>query len=208
MKVNGKNEAQQLESFVIKQLLTTSGVFKGTGEAGSSLTADMFADTPSEAIATGGGMGLSPLLTPSMPKAPQASGLTHVTSGFGARIDPITGQASKHTGVDLAAAEGTPIPAAMDGVVIAAGPRGGYGNAIEVAHPDGTSTLYAHASGVAVTQGERVSAGETLGWVGQTGRSTGPHLHLEVRRAGQPLDPGQALKAYRLRDEDHGGGSP
>jgi murein DD-endopeptidase MepM/ murein hydrolase activator NlpD len=93
-------------------------------------------------------------------------------------------------------------------VVIAAGPRGGYGNAIELAHADGTSTLYAHASEVEVTPGEHVAAGEIIGLVGQTGRTTGPHLHLEVRRGGQFLDPQTALKTYRLRAEESGGGVP
>ena len=206
MQTKGPSQAQQLESFIIKQLLTSSGVFKGTGAAGSSLTADMFADTLAEAVAGSGGMGTASLMEASLP-APQPH-LQHVTSGFGARVDPFTGARANHTGVDLAAKEGTPIPAAKDGVVIAAGPRGGYGNAIEVAHPDGTSTLYAHASGVAVNPGDRVSAGQTVGFVGQTGRSTGPHLHLELRKGGHFMDPGQALKAYRLRDEESGGGSP
>jgi murein DD-endopeptidase MepM/ murein hydrolase activator NlpD len=207
MQSKGATESKQLESFIIKQLLKSSGAFKGTEAAGSSLTADMFADTLSEAIAGAGGLGTSGLLNPhAEPLAPQHH--AGVTSGFGDRADPFTGQRSHHTGIDLAAAEGTPIPAAKDGVVIAAGPRGGYGNAIEIAHADGTSTLYAHASGVAVTPGDRVSEGDLVGWVGQTGRSTGPHLHLEVRRGGQFLDPGQALKAYRLRAEESGGGSP
>jgi len=168
----------------------------------------MFADTLSEAIAGGGGFGIASMISPQPEPQKQLGQHNHITSGFGDRKDPITGERSHHTGVDLAAAEGTPIPAAKDGVVIAAGPRGGYGNAIEVGHADGTSTLYAHASGVAVTPGERVAEGETLGWVGQTGRTTGPHLHLEVRKAGTFLDPGQALKAYRLRAEESGGGSP
>ncbi len=94
------------------------------------------------------------------------------------------------------------------GVVVAAGERGGYGNAVEVAHPDGTSTLYAHLSRVEVTPGETVVSGEELGQVGQTGRTTGPHLHLEVRRGGHFMNPGQALKAYRLRAENVGGGEP
>ena len=206
MKTHGPSESQQLESFIIKQLLKTSGVFKGTEAAGSSLTADMFADTLSEAIAGGGGFGIASMIEPHPQPPPQPQ--NRVTSGFGDRKDPLTGERSHHTGIDLGAPEGTPIPAAKDGVVISAGTRGGYGNAIEVAHPDGTSTLYAHASGVAVNPGEHVSAGDVLGWVGQTGRTTGPHLHLEVRKAGQFLDPGQALKAYRLRAEESGGGSP
>lgn len=214
MKIPGKPDgAQQLEGFIIKQLLKASGAFKGSEVAGSTVTADLFADTLAEAIATGGqGLGLSQLINDAKaaehhPSA-TAPGFSRVSSGFGQRVDPLDGHLSNHTGVDLPAAEGTPIPAAKDGVVIASGPRGGYGNAIEVAHPDGTSTLYAHMSGVAVTPGEQVRTGETVGFVGQTGRSTGPHLHLELRRAGHAIDPGQALKAYGLRDEGKGGGSP
>ena len=204
MKASGKTEAQQLESFIVKQLLKTSGLFKGSDAAGGSLTADMFADTLSDAIAGGGGFGIAKMIAP----LPAGQGAAQITSHFGERIDPINGKHSNHTGVDLGAAEGTPIPAAKDGVVISAGERGGYGNAIEVAHSDGTSTLYAHASGVAVNPGDHVDAGDILGWVGQTGRTTGPHLHLEVRKAGQFLDPTVALKAYRLRAEESEGGSP
>jgi len=92
--------------------------------------------------------------------------------------------------------------------VIAAGPRGGYGNAVEVRHADGSSTLYAHASEVLVNPGDLVHEGQPLALVGQTGRSTGPHLHLEVRQGGHFLDPRSALKAYRLRAEETGGGEP
>jgi len=203
----GQSQAAQLESFVVKQLLTTSGAFKGSDAAGGALTAELFADTIADAIAQAGGLGLASMVTGQM-EAKSATPFTHVTSSFGERIDPITHQASRHTGVDLAAATGTPIPAAKDGVVVSAGARGGYGNAVEIAHADGTHTLYAHASGVAVNPGDRVSAGQVIGWVGETGRTTGPHLHLEVRRDGRPLDPATALKTYRLRAEDHGGGSP
>jgi murein DD-endopeptidase MepM/ murein hydrolase activator NlpD len=206
-----REKASQLESFVIKQLLTASGAFKGnTAVAGSSLTQEMFADTLSQAVAASGGLGLAPLLTKSMgdhqpattPKDPG------VTSAFGQRLDPITHEPSLHPGVDLGAAEGTPIPAARAGVVIAAGPRGGYGNAVEIQHDDGTSTLYAHASEVDVTPGMSVAEGEIIGRVGQTGRTTGPHLHLELRKAGHFVDPGQVLKTYRLRADKAGGGNP
>lgn len=197
----------QLQSFVIKQLLTASGAFKGSNAAGGALTADLFADAIAEAVA--GSMGsLTPTLSPREREASSSTAPQNLTSGFGARVDPITGKASNHTGIDLAAATGTPIPAAKDGVVIKCGDRGGYGNAIEIAHPDGTSTLYGHTSGVNVAPGDRVSAGQIIGWVGETGRTTGPHLHLEVRQAGKFLDPQIALKAYRLRAEDNSGGSP
>lgn len=219
--------SSQLESFLVKQLLTTSGAFKGdTQIAGSSLTQDLFADTLAAAVSANGGVGLAALLERSLleaapqleprprvgpevrPEARPASGVQGaITSRFGERIDPLTHQRSTHNGVDLGAPEGTPIPAARDGVVIAAGPRGGYGNAIELAHADGSTTLYAHASQVSVTPGMTVREGQALGLVGQTGRTTGPHLHLEVRKGGQFIDPGTALKAYRLRAEEFGGGS-
>lgn len=209
MKIPGK-EPQQLEAFIVKQLLTVSGAFKGTGEAGSSLTSELFAESLAEAIsASGHGLGLAQLMESGTADAPAHAGtFSRISSGFGARIDPLDGHLSQHNGVDLPAAEGTPVPVVKDGVVIAAGDRGGYGNAVEVRHDDGTTTLYAHLSGLAATRGDQVRAGETVGFVGQTGRSTGPHLHLELRRAGHPVDPGQALKAYGLRDESKGGGSP
>lgn len=210
--------ATQLESFVVKQLLISSGAFKGDSSiAGSTLTSELFADTLAQAIAKAGGLGLAPLLERSLnatagsslaPSTPSTGALANITSGFGDRRDPFTGKPSTHTGVDLGAPEGTPIPAALAGVVIAAGPRGGYGNAVEVRHADGSSTLYAHASEVLVAPGDRVESGQTIALVGQTGRSTGPHLHLEVRSGSQFVDPRVALKAYALRVENTGGGEP
>jgi murein DD-endopeptidase MepM/ murein hydrolase activator NlpD len=204
--------AVKLESVLLKQLFTSSGAFQGDATVtGSTLTKELFTDTLAQAVASAGGLGLAPLLERSLGGGhgdalpARAPG---VTSGFGARLDPITGEPSNHTGIDLGAPEGTPVPAAHDGVVVAAGPRGRYGNAIEVAHPDGSTTLYAHLSEVEVTPGDRVREGEELGLVGQTGRTTGPHLHLEVRRAGHFVNPGQILKAYRLRAENAGGGDP
>ena len=214
MKTSGKTAAQQLESFIVKQLLQSSGMFKGNGVAGSSVTADLFAETLADEISRSGGFGLSSMITPGaqppVPVAPHATPHTfdHQTSAFGTRIDPITGKTSAHHGVDIAAPEGTPIPAAKAGTVIRTGDRGGYGNAIEIVHPDGTSTLYAHTSGISVAEGDHVDAGDIVGFVGQTGRTTGPHLHLEVRKGGSFVDPGVALKAYRLRAEESGGGSP
>lgn len=204
--IHTKPEAQ-LESFVIKQLLTASGAFKGSAASGGALTADLFADAIAQAVAESGGLGLAKLIDPGA-RNETPGGFEHLTSGFGERVDPINGRTSNHTGIDLAAPVGTPIPAAKDGTVIRVGDRGGYGTAIEIGHPDGTSTLYAHASGVNVNPGDRVTQGQVIGWVGETGRTTGPHLHLEVRQGGRFLDPQLALKTYRLRAEDDTGGSP
>ena len=163
------------------------------------------------------------------PVVPAAGEVTdHVTSEFGRRVHPITGDVRMHTGVDLRAAEGVPIRAAAPGIVREAGPRGGYGNAVEIDHGDGTSTLYAHASALVVKPGQHVQGGETLGLVGHTGQATGPHLHFELRHHGHPVDPlsetaagsklgpisaalpipvGRALNRYRERVEDTVGGT-
>jgi murein DD-endopeptidase MepM/ murein hydrolase activator NlpD len=112
-----------------------------------------------------------------------------VTSSFGWRVHPIFGTQKLHTGVDLGVGYGTPIAAAEDGVVILAGPYGGYGNAVVVDHGGGLSTLYAHQSSIAVGSGQRVSRGEVIGYVGCTGYCTGAHLHFETRENGTPVDP-------------------
>ena len=107
-----------------------------------------------------------------------------ITSQFGHRVDPITGEVSSHTGTDIACAEGTPILAAADGIVIVANGLdswgGSYGYYIQIDHGGGLETLYAHCSAICVTTGQQVQTGEVIGYVGHTGRVTGSHLHLEV----------------------------
>ena len=107
-----------------------------------------------------------------------------ITSQFGYRVDPITGEVSSHTGTDIACAEGTPILAAADGTVTVANGLdswgGSYGYYIQIDHGGGLETLYAHCSSICVTTGQQVQAGEVIGYVGHTGRATGSHLHLEV----------------------------
>ena len=115
-----------------------------------------------------------------------------ITSQFGHRVDPITGEVSFHTGTDIACAEGTPILAAADGVVTVANGLdswgGSYGYYIQIDHGGGLETLYAHCSSICVTTGQQVQAGEVIGYVGHTGRVTGNHLHLEVRIDGNRAD--------------------
>ena len=114
-----------------------------------------------------------------------------ITSQFGHRVDPITGEVSSHTGTDIACAEGTPILAAADGTVTVANGLdswgGSYGYYIQIDHGGGLETLYAHCSSICVTTGQ-VQAGEVIGYVGHTGRVTGNHLHLEVRIDGNRAD--------------------
>ena len=112
-----------------------------------------------------------------------------LTSNFGPRLHPIFGTVRDHDGVDFGAPSGSPIRAAAPGTVVAANPRGGYGNATIIDHGGGVATLYAHQSEIFVAPGTVVGAGQVIGSVGSTGFSTGPHLHFEVRVRGVPVDP-------------------
>jgi murein DD-endopeptidase MepM/ murein hydrolase activator NlpD len=112
-----------------------------------------------------------------------------VTSGFGLRTHPLTGQRRFHAGLDLAAASGTPIRAAAAGQIGVAGVLGGYGLTVDIRHRDGSVTRYAHQSRLLVRSGQLVAAGQVIGLVGSTGNSTGPHLHFEVRTPAGPIDP-------------------
>jgi len=115
------------------------------------------------------------------------------SDGFGWRRDPIDGAREFHKGVDIVASKGTPVRASADGLVTAAGRMAGYGAMIQVVHGFGMSTRYGHLSRVMVTPGQRVKRGDVIGLVGSTGRSTGPHLHYEVFRAGVQVDPRKYL---------------
>jgi murein DD-endopeptidase MepM/ murein hydrolase activator NlpD len=114
-----------------------------------------------------------------------------LSSGFGMRRHPILGYSRMHRGTDFAAPSGTPILAAGEGTVVSAGPYGGYGNYIRIRHANGYETAYAHLSRYArgVRSGTRVRQGQVIGYVGTTGRSTGPHLHYEVSLRGRQVNP-------------------
>lgn len=117
-------------------------------------------------------------------------GYSYISSPYGQRTDPITGELGEfHTAIDIPAPEGTPIKAALDGTVIFAGERGSYGNLIIVKHENGMETYYAHCSRLIATYGQPVHTGMTIALVGNTGRTTGPHLHFEVRVNGRHQDP-------------------
>ncbi|MFA6220543.1 MAG: M23 family metallopeptidase [Erythrobacter sp.] len=113
-----------------------------------------------------------------------------VTSGYGMRYHPILGETRFHAGVDLAAPAGTPVVATSGGRVALAGWSGNYGILVALNHAGSLETRYAHLSAVAVRPGQAVQAGQVIGYVGTTGRSTGPHLHYETRVAGHPTNPG------------------
>lgn len=121
-------------------------------------------------------------------KWPISGGYT-ITSGFGMRVDPVYGGESYHSGIDIAVPLGTPVKAAADGEVVYAGWNDGYGLVVFIWHNNSLETRYAHLSKIAVNKGQIVRAGDVIGYVGSTGKSTGPHLHFEVRNGGKAVNP-------------------
>ena len=121
--------------------------------------------------------------------------LDFISSGFGYRSDPFTGGAAFHAGLDFRGPIGAPIYAAAKGRVIFAGVKQGYGNCIEIDHGNGLTTRYAHMSAFRARVGQEVAPGNVIGAIGSTGRSTGPHLHFEVRVHDQPVNPRPFLEA-------------
>lgn len=117
-----------------------------------------------------------------------------ITGSFGERLDPFSGEGAFHTGVDISAEYGADVHAAGDGVVTAVEMRAGYGRVVVVDHGFGTSTVYGHLSGFATHAGARVKRGQLIGYVGMSGRVTGPHLHYEVRVYGTPINPWRYLR--------------
>lgn len=111
------------------------------------------------------------------------------TSNFGIRSDPFRGTAAMHAGVDIPGPTGTPIYATADGVISHAGRQGGYGNMVEINHGKGIATRYGHLSKIVVADNTRVKRGQLIALMGSTGRSTGPHLHYEVRIDGHAVNP-------------------
>lgn len=112
-----------------------------------------------------------------------------VTSTYGMRRHPISGRRSMHKGIDISGKHGADIVAMADGLVIFSGRKTGYGKIVEIRHPNGLETRYAHNSRNLVSEGDLVSKGQVIAKLGSTGRSTGPHVHFEVRRNGEALDP-------------------
>lgn len=126
------------------------------------------------------------------------------SSNFGIRSDPFRGSAAMHAGVDIRGPVGTPIYATADGVVAEAKRRGGYGNLVELDHGKGIATRYGHLSRILVSAGSRVQRGQIIGLMGSTGRSTGSHLHYEVRMDGRAVNPVPFLTSadYLLAAQD------
>jgi murein DD-endopeptidase MepM/ murein hydrolase activator NlpD len=113
----------------------------------------------------------------------------YLSAGFGNRLDPFTGQRDFHAGLDISAPVGTRVQSPADGVIVSAGQKGAYGNSIIIDHGYGVVTRYGHLSGFNVKPGQRVKRGDVIGFVGDTGRSTAPHLHYEVWVRNQAQNP-------------------
>ena len=213
-----EDAARQFEAMllqiVIKEMRKTvpEGMFSSSG---GEIFQELFdQELSNEMLGSGQGLGLAQSLAGGQSRIPQSSsqvplGLQayasqgesravgetvypvegRVSSVFGKRKDPINGSHRHHNGLDIAAPEGTAIQSVRDGVVSFSGDRGGYGNLVIVDHGDGLETRYAHCAELRVEEGQRVQSGDTIATVGSTGRSTGPHLHLEARKEGAPVDP-------------------
>lgn len=113
----------------------------------------------------------------------------HLTSSYGPRMSPYAGRVKMHEGIDVGAPSGTPIVAPADGIITFSGPKPGFGNFVQIDHGYGVETIYGHASTLAVKKGQKVYRGDRIASVGNTGYSTGPHVHYEVRVNGTPVDP-------------------
>jgi murein DD-endopeptidase MepM/ murein hydrolase activator NlpD len=119
----------------------------------------------------------------------------HLTAGFGERLDPFSGEGAFHTGVDISSQYGTAVRAAADGVVTGAEEHVGYGRLVVLDHGYGVTTFYGHLSAFNVTVGQHVNRGDVIGYVGVSGRTTGPHVHYEVRINGAPVNPMRYLRS-------------
>jgi murein DD-endopeptidase MepM/ murein hydrolase activator NlpD len=118
----------------------------------------------------------------------------HITGSFGERLDPFSGEGAFHSGVDISSTYGDAVRSAADGLVVEVETRPGYGRVVVVDHGFGTSTWYGHLSGFSTRMGARVKRGEVIGYVGTSGRTSGPHVHYEVRVYGAPVNPWRYLR--------------
>ena len=151
-------------------------------------------------------VGAAPRLAVAVPSRMPVDGV-RLTSGYGMRSHPVLGGRRQHNGVDLAAAHGTPVYATADGLVGKAQYWGSYGNYVQLEHGGELQTRYAHLSSYAVSAGDMVVKGQLIGFIGSTGRSTGPHLHYEVRVAGEPVDPRPYMVETQFALDESGTGA-
>jgi murein DD-endopeptidase MepM/ murein hydrolase activator NlpD len=209
-----REAAREFESlfvaYLLKVMRETLEEVEGSGTGlGNGIYTELFDQELSRVIAQRGALGVGDLLGNRLeqPKPVQTTPAPlppadeedipdtvlplegTVSSRFGLRKDPFTGRTLFHRGIDIAAPAGVQVRAAEGGEVLGAGYERGYGNTVVVRHPGGLQTRYAHLATLEVKPGQEIAAAQVVGTVGNTGRSTGPHLHFEVTRLGKPLDP-------------------
>jgi murein DD-endopeptidase MepM/ murein hydrolase activator NlpD len=213
----------ELEDQVVEQSETVRGVLRLTGVSMASLTGDGTDEgaggplVPQDFVAYLRDSGLNPAfaervaqvaarvtesrrlgdIAASTPLALPVAVDYRETSGYGGRIDPFTGRAAFHSGLDMAAFERAPVVATSPGTVVFAGNRSGYGNTVEIDHGHGFKTRYGHLRDIQVQRGDHVAIGQRVGSMGSTGRSTATHLHYEVWFRGRSVDPINFLRAGR-----------
>ena len=215
---SSNNPARAFEAYFFRQMLSSVQL----GPAGNASFDDMIRESLADKLAESEPLGLGAMLesaptTSSVrsfaPEPPARSRVGYaesavltqlpvmgrVSSDFGARLDPISATHRHHGGMDIAAPEGTPVVSAGAGRVSRAEMVAGYGNLVVVDHGGGLETRYAHLAAIEVQEGQALAPGAVVGTVGQTGRSTGPHLHFEVRREGRSLPPESELKGLKER---------
>jgi murein DD-endopeptidase MepM/ murein hydrolase activator NlpD len=221
-----REAARQFEGYLVQSMIKEMRKATSSGEGlfgGSAMSTwnDMFDQEIAARIVEGRGLGLAENLVEGIqaryptrgadvadilgagrsgwmwPLPADAPG--RLTSEFGDRADPLHGAKARHHGLDVAAAEGTAVLAMAAGRVVHAGVLPGYGNVVDLDHGNGIVTRYAHQATLSVRVGDRLGAGDRLGEVGSTGRSTGPHLHVEVRVDGTPVDPLRWLRGDESR---------
>ena len=175
--------ARSLDEFTA--LRTTA--LSGRMESGLLLTRRSFGD--SSGALTGAADSIDAAGAPSLWPV-----IGRVTSSFGERLDPFNGEGAFHAGIDIATSYGSPIHAPADGFIQKAGPANGYGREMVIDHGQGITTIYGHLSGFAVAAGQQVKRGQVIGYIGSAGRSTGPHLHYEVRIRNTPVNPHKYLR--------------
>ncbi len=192
---------REFQVMLVRQLLTDLELPGMDGQA--AMFSDIIEETLARQIVDSGGFGdPSRAYVPAATRRPDhhhdpepaGKGVIRRTSGFGWRADPLHGARKFHHGVDVGAPIGTPIAAGRAGTVLSAGPAGTYGNLVVLDHGDGVTSRYAHCSTLEVVKGQVVEAGQRIARVGTTGRSTGPHLHFEVRTGGTAVDPSSWLE--------------
>jgi murein DD-endopeptidase MepM/ murein hydrolase activator NlpD len=178
--------AQASETATATQITGAIDASAAGNATGDREFSELFASWKS--IDTTGAVSAAPIGRVSVPSSVPLQGFV-MTSDFGMRTHPVLGGRRAHKGIDLAAPTGTPVYATADGVVSRAEPFSSYGNYIQIEHGGELQTRFGHLSGFAVVAGQQVHKGDLIGFVGTTGRSTGPHLHYEVRVAGEAVDP-------------------